>query len=232
MSVEIEVDGEAAERLLGRKLNAMDRFLGLARDKAVKIVETELRRRVQPPSKSPQNIQDAPRRTWARGNPVRTRTDGADGIVSLHPHVTSARTPVIQKLYLQLGIQHQLVRKGLWMDSDRFERDKKTGRFMGRKRNHGYQSRNGLVFYEFQRKKPKTLGFSRLSKGTSLISDRTSLLEWASNKDKGTQRLRHTVRITSDKVLIKLIMAPTVKFCRKRILDIFETATKQAMNES
>ena len=230
MSVQIEVDAEAAERLLGRKLNGIDRFLGVARDKAVRLVETELRRRVQPP-KLAQNIQDAPRPTRPRGNPVRSRLDGSDGIVSLHPHVTSARTPVLQALFTQVGLQDQLVRKGLWMDPTQFERDEK-GQFQGRRRNHGYKSRSGLTFYGFQEKvRTEQFGFGKFrKKKTSLIMNRTGLLEWAGRADKGTQRLRHTVRITSSKVLIKLLMAPTVKFCRQRILNLFEAATKQAMD--
>lgn len=118
------------------------------------------------------------------------------------------------------------------MDSDRFERDAQTGRFKGRQRNHGYKSRNGLVFYGFQQKVQKEqFGFAKFrKKKTTLIMNRTSLLEWAGRAEKGTQRLRHTVRITSEKILIKLIMAPTVKFCRQRILNLFEVATKQAMD--
>ena len=228
MSVEIEVDAEAAERLLGRKLNGIDRFLGVARDKAVRLVETELRRRVQPP-KLAQNIQDAPRPTRPRGNPVRSRLDGSDGIVSLHPHVTSARTPVLQALFTQVGLQDQLVRKGLWMDPTQFERDEK-GRFQGRLRNHGYKSRSGLTFYSFFKRVEQPSGLAKFKGRNRKVLMSRSLLDWAGRADKGTQRLRHTVRITSSKVLIKLLMAPTVKFCRQRILNLFEAATKQAMD--
>jgi hypothetical protein len=207
--MELDVDTATAERLLGRKLTALDRFLGLATDKAIKLVETSLRARVKP-IRRPQNIQDAPRRTVPRVNPVHVKREGSDGLVYLRPHVTSARSPVVQALFQQLGLGAQLVRSGLWMDPNRIVRDPITGNFAGSVRNNGYTSRSGLRFYRFSR----TPG----------------LEEWARNKDKGTQALRHTVRLTSPDVRIKLILAPTVKFCRQRVFALFEAATKEAMD--
>lgn len=225
----LEVDDAAAERILGRKLTALDRFLGLATDKAVKVVEKDLQGRLKL-LRYPQNIQDSPGRTRPNSNPVRTRMEGKDGIVSLSPHMTSARSPVVQALFQQLGLEQQLVRAGLWQDPALYERDPATGRFLGRRRNHGYKSREGLRFFAFSEKVAVAgAGFSTAFGTKKITRVREDLKAWAGRKDKGTQLLRHTVRLTSDKVRIKLLMAPTVKFTRERILQIFASDTAQAM---
>ncbi len=229
--IAIEVDDRTAEALLGRKLTALDRFLGLATNRAIRLVEGNMKGRVKL-LKRPQNIQDATRRTQPSTNPIRSRLEATgDGVIELRPHLTSARSPAIQKLFVQLGIGDQLTRKGLWMDPKRFIRGP-GGRFMGSKRNNGYKSRDGLRFSAFEEKVKiaGSFGFSRVagkSKRVTLV--RAGLRNWAEQQSKGTQRLRHTVRLGNPDALIKLVLAPTVKFTRDRVAAIFGDATKKAM---
>lgn len=206
--ISIDVDERTAERLLGRKLTALDRFLGLATDRAIELVEGNMRGRLKL-LRSPQNIQDAPARTQPRQYPVKSRREGVDGIVELRPHLTSARSPAIQQLYAQMGIGQELLRQGLWMNPKRVLVNRKTGVVFSIRNNNGYSSREGLEFTKF--------------------TDDPELFAWAKRADKGTQLLRHTVRLKNSDILTKLLAAPTVKFCRGRIEKMFVDAARQAM---
>jgi hypothetical protein len=206
--IAIDVDEAGFERALGRKINALDSALGLASDRAGQLVAAQIGKRLFLP-KNPLNIQDASQRRYARLSPVKRTREGADVLVHLGAHWTTARSAAVQDLYRQLGLESKLVRRGLWMDPKAFIRGPK-GRFEGRERNNGYKSRDGLKFYLFN----KVPG----------------LLKWAEDSQKGTQRLRHQVFLASGTARIKLILAPAVRFCRARIGAIFESATRQAMD--
>lgn len=153
------------------------------------------------------NVQDSRgryRRLSGR-TPVRVRydRDGLAGYVRVQSYQGKARSTALQAVYGRIGRFKELTRTGLWLDPDAWIKGP-DGKFQGRKKSkYNDTTSRFLRFHKF--------------------SENPGLEDWANRREKGSQSLRHTIRIRPD-AIGKLTTAPSLRRNEKAIRELYASA--------
>lgn len=196
---------ETTVRRFQRRGVAVHTELKTATRDGVGLVRDSARDRVVPARSI--NVQDGRRyRRLAGRKPVRTQYEegGLTGFVRVGQHQTVVHSKALQSVYDRLGRGRELLRKkGLYIDPDSWTKGP-DGKFTGRRK---------MRYNETTDKNLVLMRFSR----------HPDLEDWANRKDKGTQILRHSIRIRREAITI-LTTTPALKRNLKTIQSLYRAA--------
>lgn len=206
MQLKIQGAKTVANHMQRRGAAVHDELKGATRD-GVGLVRASALDRVVPARSI--NIQDGRRyRRLSGRKPVRAlfESDGLTGYVRVGQHQTVVRSAAMENVYQnKIGRGGDLVRKkGLYIDPDSWIKGP-GGRFVGRKKMRYNESTDkGLVLFRFK--------------------NHPDLEAWANRRDRGTQILRHSIRLRKEAIAI-LTTKPALRVNLKTIHSLYNAAT-------
>lgn len=197
--------GAAAARKFSNAGGNIRRELVSATATGTELVAQSARERAVPAKAV--NVQDgnAKFRRLSGRTPVRKRFEGngTAGFVRVQSYQGAARSKAVQAVYGRLGRFKDLQRKGLWLNPSAWTKGP-NGRFPGRRKS-SYNDRTNS-FLRFVR-----------------FSDNPQLEDWANRRDKGSQILRHSVRLRPE-AIAQLTTGPSLRANEPAIKQLYRAA--------